>query len=440
MTGKDHKFVIVLHDVLLRKARAVPVYSPCCLGDYYEYESSWTTCRICKSDGVDFDCEKCRNYEICKSCYKAKQTQTIQNALDVTKNETYLQCPASTFLSLQVPSDVVLGNAELREKLRTAVKNVLDLESKGNIEVGRMSEIVVDRIIQDRDKISQQNQMNISSKVSEHASIISSSQTNCRTLLIKDSIMKEHVQKEVQVIRSTGLFETYESNLHQENFDIKSALMTGTRSDVCFTALMEFSIPNLPLVGQRAALLRFAPPPLKLGRDTKRQEASVYVQHGGILAGATVVESALTENDTPVVKPDYWHVLVAIVDSISGVLTLYLDGNFVYKSTPSLPTRQPSQDFKNNSLSFGSRLIVFGGGNRSEARGGKVRRIRLIDGALTNKEVTIEATKIQSQNPLFNKSATVIQSLTRGMLTRALRSSSEESNNEDSASNASSDD
>jgi len=184
---------------------------------------------------------------------------------------------------------------------------------------------------------------------------------------------------------------------------------------------------NLPIMEQRTALLRLSPP-VKVGRDAKRQEASIYIQDGGILSGSQVLKIAdeesaklgktdrwlkkADEEPAKLVKADRWHVLSAVVDCISGTLVLYLDGTFVR-------TVQTSSKFNATKLGLGSQLIVFGGGKQSESRGGDVRYVRLIDGALKEDQLKIAVTEIQSKNPLYRESAVLIQALARCILDRA---------------------
>ena len=83
-----------------------------------------------------------------------------------------------------------------------------------------------------------------------------------------------------------------------------------------------------------------------------------------------------------------------------------MDGKFVRTVTYSSESNEPK-------LGLGYHLIVFGGGKQSESRGGEVRLIRLIDGALTKDELDKSVTEIQSINPLYHTSATVIQAFVR---------------------------
>jgi len=217
--------------------------------------------------------------------------------------------------------------------------------------------------------------------------------------------------KSMPILTGKGLSEVLgDSHLPTSHHEaaIKDTLFSGTYSDVCFTAIVEFRMPNLPVKNQRAALLRLQPPPVN-GRDSKQQEASIYIQKGGLLAGSQVVEE--TEGEE-CVKAGQWHILTAMIDCITGVLNLYLDGKFVrtveYSSNNDMPK-----------LRLGSRLIVFGGGKQSESQGGEVRLIRLVDGGLTKLQLDNVVIEILSINPLYRDSAIAIQALGRCILARA---------------------
>ena len=268
---------------------------------------------------------------------------------------------------------------------------------------------------------------------STHVSILTNYQTKCRLLLDQRDILEDRVKKDLGTLLESGIPEKLaqrdcvkkdlgtllESRAPEKLADTplpnlyhttatKSALFSGSCLDVCFTAFIEFRMPSIPVVGQRAALLRLEPPPVKVGRDFKRQEASIYIQEGGVLTGSQV---ELKTEGEECVKAYRWHLLTAVVDCISGVLNLYLDGKFVR-------TVKYSSNINAPKLGLGSRLIVFGGGNQSESRGGEVRLIRLIDGALTKMQMDNTVSEMRSINPLYRVSATVIQALVRGKLTR----------------------
>jgi len=246
---------------------------------------------------------------------------------------------------------------------------------------------------------------------STHVSILTNYQTKCRLLLDQRDILEDRVKKDLGTLLESRVPEKLADTPLPKMYHTtatKSTLFSGSCLDVCFTAFIEFRMPSIPVAGHRAALLRLEPPPVKVGGDFKRQEASIYIQEGGVLTGSQV---ELKTEGEECVKAYRWHLLTAVVDCISGVLNLYLDGKFVR-------TVKYSSNINAPKLGLGSRLIVFGGGNQSESRGGEVRLIRLIDGALTKMQMDNTVSEMRSINPLYRVSATVIQALVRGKLTR----------------------
>ena len=72
-------------------------------------------------------------------------------------------------------------------------------------------------------------------------------------------------------------------------------------------------------------------------------------------------------------------------------------------------------------LGLGRRVVIFGGGKQAEARGGRLRRLRLVDGLLTPAQVTREHTmELMGQNPLYRGAATLIQGAARRMVARQI--------------------
>ena len=127
-------------------------------------------------------------------------------------------------------------------------------------------------------------------ELSRQVSILSSHQTKCRLLLSQRDMLEHWVNEGLSTLIESGLsgkLDIDPSILHPVA-ESKSTLFSGTRLDVCFTAFMEFRIPNLPVADQRTSLLRLEPVPVKTGRNFKRLEASIYIQKGGALAGLQV--------------------------------------------------------------------------------------------------------------------------------------------------------
>jgi len=425
ITGRKLEFCGMLHDKMRRVALARPILISCpgCSMklDKLHYPDISQKCQSCHKFGyntgspAEYICKnawkdgnsECYRYYICGPCFKAKKSEYLRELASIAKKETYAQCPVATTLSLLIPSEVIIGNAELGEKISNAVRSVIDLKEKDKLKVKHISKILANNLLCERVSHSTKAQHDLLVHNSSiHVSILSTYQTKCRLLICQREILEGRVKEGLNNVYKSGVLETLGSS-HLPSLNhaaaTKSALFSGTHSDVCFTAHMEFRMLNLPIADQRAALLRLEPPPLKAGRDSKRQEASIYIQKGGVLAGSQVEE--IVDGEV-CVKAGRWHLLTAVTDCISGVLNLYLDGTFVRTVTYSSKFNAPK-------LGLGSRLIVFGGGKQSESRGGEVRFIRLIDGALTKIQLDTAVTEIRAINPVYRDSATTIQALVR---------------------------
>jgi len=72
-------------------------------------------------------------------------------------------------------------------------------------------------------------------------------------------------------------------------------------------------------------------------------------------------------------------------------------------------------------LGLGRRVVLFGGGKQAEARGGRLRRLRIVDGLPTSAQVAREhRVEIMGQNPLHRGAATLIQGAVRRMAARQI--------------------
>ena len=323
----------------------------------------------------------------------------------MAQHETYLHCPGGTSLSLLLPSGTVLSKTELRHQLQTAVaKQVSSSAGDGNTA---------------NEETAEQRAADVLNEVDGSAS----SQARARWILDTPTALADAGSwKPARPRRNRRLEAASDVGAGQDEAAARSAqvsaLLSGTRNDVCFSVAFEFRLPTLPRKGQRAALIRFAPPPVVPGRQAKRQEASVFVDERGDLLGSSGMnvqqlaamgkskdkgkgKHAAEPGVEPVTKPateptaepepepksltaenlantppqqviassvvaGRWQVLVATVDCQSSSLSLFVDGELVCECTAAAPADATAV----HGLGLGARIVLLGGGKQSESRGG----------------------------------------------------------------------
>eukprot|EP01047_Picozoa_sp_COSAG01_P025465 COSAG01_NODE_1610_length_9742_cov_5.134709_1_plen_388_part_00 len=340
----------------------------------------YRSCKICKRShrspgylGIEYRCKDawhystldCFQYTVCGDCYRAQRSQTLQDCSDATKHETFLHCPGGTSLSLMLPSDVVSAPRQLQRDLLAAVRDTPSALAWVATTTAHTTEPA--QQLERLDAVAQ-------GLPSTHEPGSAGWQSAVRQLLGKpadlDTLVKEAVAKLDCPVAAELRAEP--ASQHESEADAAaaastaqhSALLTGARSDVSFSVMLEFRLPVLPREGQRAALLRFAPPPVTPGRQAKRQEASIYVGHDGLLGVCSLLQTAVaaspgaTEPTSPgdiLVRPGRWHVLVVTVDCDLGRLCLFVDG---------VPTQQFVDSSSSKCLALGARIVLFGGGKQ----------------------------------------------------------------------------
>ena len=78
-----------------------------------------------------------------------------------------------------------------------------------------------------------------------------------------------------------------------------AAALNGVRNGLTYTITLEVMFPLLPPVGQKLALLRFAPAPPQTGRAAKKLMAHLYVGSKGRIGGPDIAKvEALEEEGT----------------------------------------------------------------------------------------------------------------------------------------------
>ena len=416
VTGKEAKFQVVMANVLRRKALQAPIMCPGCdkklrpTGpDMYE------TCKLCKrvgyrsgGAGVEWRCRKswrysttdCYRYFLCNACYKGQRAASLRACADTTEHATYLHCSAGTSLSLLLPSGAVIGRHELHSKLQDAVKSAVTSNEVLLSAAVRTSRTVCQHVVE---------------KALQSHDGTATNQAKVRWLLDTSPALQSAVQAAVDQStsgRSLAVASSSQTTASDELLLVSSAdLLRGTRSDVSFSIVVELRLASLPKQGQRAALLRFAPPPAAAGRHAKRQEATVYVDENGGLTGNSTIrvaaepgekqdrsadvgvslgdshceisevvkaegEAAKAEGEAVKVLDHHqgivagrWQVLVATVNCIEGKLSIYVDG---------VPTYHGEADTElggASALTLGARIVLLGGGKQSECRGGDLRKV-----------------------------------------------------------------
>eukprot|EP01052_Picozoa_sp_SAG31_P026051 SAG31_NODE_2332_length_5931_cov_3.826989_2_plen_1362_part_00 len=238
-----------------------------------------------------------------------------------------------------------------------------------------------------------------------------------------------------------------------------ASMLASTRNDISFAVALEFRLPALPVKGQRAALIRLAPVPTHLGRHAKRQEASIYVDENGRLLLSNAISQqasnqlqgkkaedegvASVESKQATIRGSLargrWHVVVASVmrrrfqdigndDSPSDVCThrdlhLYIDGKkigcwAIDNSDENTDNLEGNDGDGGGGLGLGNRIVLFGGGKQSEARGGDVRKVRVVDGFVSDAEAELIALSMLRENPLLAWAAVKIQANVRQRIAR----------------------
>jgi hypothetical protein len=620
VTGKEAEFKVAMSDVLRRRALGERVVCPGCSGllrhkrhpDFYE------KCKSCKRTGraiggCEYRCPNswsygpCYRYFLCKGCHKGQRSERLRACADTATHATYLRCPAGTNLSLLLPSGAVLSRPEICARLQDAAKQLStewfgskDLFDKAvggpDGEPSTIAERLVSYVLgaaPPRKVFVESTAGNVGRWESwksipgaiDTSALFDSAGNHARLRWLAGSqtALADAVSAVLPSHEGPGGWQALDAGHRQKlaqyvrdelpaaRGEQASALLTGSRGDVSFAVALEFRLPSLPQQGQRAALLRFAPPPIQPGRRAKRQEASVYVDEGGRLVtskglaphsaarpavqafceglvqklpeskhgsveamidcvvfleqlpttskdkskkgeqlvafleekvvrakifqaheskivrcempqddGGVPLGMAFVEFETPEdaatalsterhnimekgavvlgkgsqrhkpdglkldkrhtlracplrdeirssrgVTPGRWHVLVASVtrefDSegdgltaacTSRTLALYVDGTLVSRG------ETETDDAAGGGLSLGARVLLLGGGKQSEARGGDVRKVRVIDGFVTAEEAKAISTAMLFENPLLRWAAVKIQASARRRIAR----------------------
>jgi len=111
-------------------------------------------------------------------------------------------------------------------------------------------------------------------------------------------------------------------------------------------------------------------------------------------------------------KPKIWSSVAVVVDgkeSPAPTADCFVDG---FKTGFGVISRDnfPEIGDVQTSLGLGGKIVVFGGGNKAELRGGGIRRLRLTDGKLTRDNLRrIHTVDVMGGNPIFKTSALLIQ-------------------------------
>ena len=412
VTGKEVEFRVVMSNALRQKALAAPITCPGCkeVLRHKRNPDRYEKCKLCRRSGqavgggVEWKCKRawhygtneCYRYFLCNGCYKGQRTQGLHACSDPTHHETYLHCPAGTSLSLLLPAGAVFGLKELGHKLHTAAKQAAsEWAAKAEPEV--LAHQVATSAILNLDGTA-------------------CSQAKVRWLLDTPAALGDAMQAALLILGSGETPPDDAAELHHDE---------NPAGDVSYSVVVEFRLPALPQKGHRAALLRFAPPPIVPGRQVKRQEATVYVDSDGQLLGNSAVEiqsvtlppaqagpppppTAAQLNGEPQPEPEpepeqksenpvdlkkrkkskknakrssgsvsagQWQVLVASVDCREGKLSLYVDGVLTHEGGVVADQRDAGMQ-GGAALSLGTRFVLLGGGKQSECRGGDVRKVR----------------------------------------------------------------
>ena len=135
-----------------------------------------------------------------------------------------------------------------------------------------------------------------------------------------------------------------------------------------YTVNMHIQLSALPNSGASASLIRFVPPTFSKSR--RRNRCSLAIDEDGEII-CPIGDVALLDNleNSPqkkgkrVILKDTWHVITIFVDANAGTLQIAIDGN-------------PSYLFNNintNDLQLRNKIILFGGGEKGQSRGGNLR-------------------------------------------------------------------
>uniref|UniRef100_A0A7S0C312 EF-hand domain-containing protein n=1 Tax=Proboscia inermis TaxID=420281 RepID=A0A7S0C312_9STRA len=205
VTGKNFEFRGVLHARMLRMAQSKPLPIPCevCKRVLQKmgYASYWDKCNSCNKSEYETDarhraeytCGECYGYFMCKTCYKAKKENIFEEIEREAQKDTYVHCQVGTSLSLLIPSNSIIGSAELKDKLSNAIKDAVDLDLVNNKD--RVSDILADRYLLER--VSESSSI---SSLPTDVSIFSTSQTKCRSILDNKYILDECVRAGVSTL------------------------------------------------------------------------------------------------------------------------------------------------------------------------------------------------------------------------------------------------
>jgi hypothetical protein len=178
-----------------------------------------------------------------------------------------------------------------------------------------------------------------------------------------------------------------------------------------FSLTLELKLDTLPPREQFLALLRFSPE--GTGRSRRRNAANLFVDSfGRVLAKPTALAPPQDAESERVIAKKWWHVVTVVVDAPRGKVAVYIDGELAsadaYSAAP----------FEVDDITLREKVVIFGGGNEAEARGGNVSRLLLHTRALSAAGVRHVYQSVYSKNSRNMKATSMLQRIARGRLAR----------------------
>eukprot|EP00808_Paulinella_micropora_P010407 g11375.t1 len=315
--------------------------------DLEPFDVSYYGCDVCKKVGVDWFCRPCwdqgKVFKVCRHCMTRYTEKEEEKHLKFVDESTVCMCSAGVTFSIQVP---VLEEGEKEEKKEEKKEEEKEEEKEENA-VTSGTEQPPPQPQPQQPQQQPQNQQN-------------------------------RVLDLVQLHR--------------------------------FTLTMELLMDKLAPVGLPAALFRFSP--ASMGRARSRHRASVYVDHAGRVGDLddlsalweaekktlhlqkTQAKQATSANGSggkgkgkekekekekaeARIQAGRWAVLSVCVDASAGSMETYVDGQL----------SRAVKGLSAENLTLRHQLQVLGGGKVAQARGGRVRRLFLMDRVLSGPEL-----------------------------------------------------
>ena len=177
-----------------------------------------------------------------------------------------------------------------------------------------------------------------------------------------------------------------------------------------FSLTIELKLDTLPPREQFLALLRFSPE--GTGRSRRRNAANLFVDSFGRVLPKPVLLAAPQDSAAErLISKKWWHIVTVVVDARQGRVAVYIDGELSGADGSGM-------QFEADDLTLREKVVIFGGGNEAESRGGNLTRLLVHTRALSSASVRQVYQSVFSKNVRNLKASSTLQRVARGRLSR----------------------